>query len=123
MPVRTAIPGTCNLCQETVFGNRIRRHLLRCIEGRIGLSRSRDPGRKDRRRTSLKTAYISIRSPEQPHWLELGVRCNTQLHELDQFLRSLWLECCGHLSHFRIGGATCSVVVPKPGDNWHFEPM
>ena len=23
--------------------------------------------------------------------------------ELDQFLRSIWLECCGHLSAFQIG--------------------
>ena len=60
MPARTSIPGTCSLCQETVPDNRIRRHLLRCIEGRTGLSASRDPGRRDRRRTVLKTAYILL---------------------------------------------------------------
>ena len=92
---RTSIPGTCNLCLETVPGNWIRRHLLRRIETRTGLRPSRDPRRRDRHRTSLKTAYISVRSSEQPHWLELGVRCDVQLHELDQFLRSLWLKCCG----------------------------
>ena len=108
---------------ETVPGNRICRHLLRCIETRTGLRPSRDPSRKDRRRNALKTAYISIRSREQPHWLELGVRCDATLHELDRFLRSLWLECCGHVSHFLIGGATYSAVVPKPGDNWRFDPM
>ena len=123
MPARTTIPGTCNLCRGTVSGNRIRRHLLRCIEARTGLSASRNPGRRDRRRNALKTAYISIRSREQPHWLELGVRSDAQLHELDRFLRSLWLECCGHLSHFQIGGVTYSAVVPKPGDDWRFEPM
>ena len=123
MPVRTEVPGSCNICHETVAGSRIRRHLLRCIETSTGLSPSRDPGKRDRRRTAAKTAYISVRSREQPHWLELGVRCDTQLHELDRFLRSLWLECCGHLSHFRINGVTYSVAVPKPGDRWRFEPM
>ena len=123
MPSSTAIPGTCNLCHTTVPGNRIRQHLLRCIEARTGLSASRAPRSKDRRRNALKTAYISIRSREQPHWLELGVRCDAQLHELDRFLRALWLECCGHMSHFMIGGVAYSAVVPKPGDNWRFEPM
>ena len=101
LPASTEVPGACNLCQGTVPGNRIRRHLLRCIEANAGLSPSRDPGRRDRRRTALKTAYIPVRSGEQPHWL----------------------ECCGHLSHFRIGGVTHSVAVPKPGDRWRFEPM
>ena len=123
MPARTAIPGTCNLCQATVAGNRIRRHLLRCIEARTGLSPSRDPQRRVRRRNALKTAYISVSSKEQPHWLELGVRSDATLDELDRFLRALWLECCGHMSHFEIDGVTYSAAVPKPGDDWIFEPM
>ena len=44
--------------------------LLRCIETNTGLSPSRDPGRRDRRRNALKAGYISVRSREQPHWLE-----------------------------------------------------
>ena len=92
MPVRATIPGTCNICREKVPGNRIRRHLLLCVESRTGLKPSQDPSRRDRRRTSLKTAYISGCSREQPHWLELGVRCDATLNELDRFLRSLWLE-------------------------------
>ena len=116
MPASTAIPGTCNICGETVQGNRIRRHLLRCIETQTGLKPSQDPRRKDRRRTALKTAHISIRSREHPHWLELGIRCDATLHELDRFRRPLWLECCGHLSHFKIAGVIYSVMVPMPGE-------
>ena len=123
MPVRSAIPGTCNICQETVPGNRIRSHLLRCVEDRTGLKPSQDPLRKDRRRTALKTAYISVRHREQPHWLELGVRCDATLNELDKFLRALWLECCGHLSHFKVNVVTYSVMVPMPGERHCFDPM
>ena len=43
MPVRATIPGTCNICQEKVTGNRIRRHLLLCIESRTGLRPSQTP--------------------------------------------------------------------------------
>ena len=123
MPASTAIPGTCNICGETVQGNRIRRHLLRCIETQTGLKSSQDPRRKDRRRTALKTAHISIRSREHPHWLELGIRCDATLHELDRFRRALWLECCGHLSHFKIHGVIYSVMVPMPGERRRFDPM
>ena len=55
--------------------------------------------------------------------MELGVRADTTLHELDRFLRSVWLECCGHLSHFDIEGVVYSVMVPRPGDDFAFLPM
>ena len=67
VPSTTTIAGTCKICLETDVGNRIRRHLLRCIEAYTGRSPSRDLRRRDRRRTSLKTAHISIRSREQSH--------------------------------------------------------
>jgi len=30
------------------------------------------------------------------------------LYDLDSFLRAVWLECCGHLSAFRIGKVSYS---------------
>ena len=87
MAVITTIPGTCCICQQTLPGDRIRRHLLHCIESRTGLNPSQNPHRRDRRRTARKTAHLSVRGKEQPHWMELGVRCDTTLHELDRFLR------------------------------------
>ena len=123
MAVSTAIPGTCYICRQTLPGDRIRRHLLDCIDSRTGLKPSQNPHRRDRRRTSQKTALLSVRGKEQPHWMELGVRCDATLYELDRFLRGVWLECCGHLSHFEIGDDIYSVAVPMPGDRWRFEPM
>ncbi len=91
------IPGICNVCQETLFGSESRSHIARCVETRYGLRATR-AALKGRRRT----VHISVGSPEHPHWMELGVRADTTLHKLDSFLRSVWLECCGHLSHFDI---------------------
>ena len=34
------------------------------------------------------------------YWLQLKVSSNSELEELDQFLRDIWLECCGHMSAF-----------------------
>ena len=43
--------------------------------------------------------------------------------ELDRFLRAVWLECCGHVSHFEIGDAVYSTLVPMPGERWRMDPM
>jgi hypothetical protein len=33
----------------------------------------------------------------------LELNGNARLKELDGYLRSIWLECCGHMSHFTAG--------------------
>ena len=122
MTLRTSVPGICNICGKTLPGNQIRRHLLTCIQTRHGLGTSRTDDGRDRS-PSLYTAHISVRASERPHWIELGVRSDATLHELDRFLRAVWLECCGHLSHFDIGGVVHSTMAPMPGENFLFEPM
>ena len=116
------IPGICHLCRQTVAGHRVRSHLQRCIEERAGLRPARTPRQRDGRRLSLKTAHLSVRAVERPHWLELGVRCDATLLELDAFLRAVWLECCGHLSNFQIDGNIYAVNVPLPGSGRRFQP-
>ncbi len=37
------------------------------------------------------------------YWLLLEMRADDTLESLDSFLRSIWLECCGHLSCFYVG--------------------
>ena len=118
MPTTTAIAGMCHICQQTVAGHRIRRHLSRCIPARVGLTMVQDP----LSHISQRSAHISVRAPGKPHWLELGVRCDVTLRELDKFLRSAWLECCGHLSHFLIDDVIYSVMVPMPWEDRYFEP-
>jgi len=38
------------------------------------------------------------------YWMHLEVPADITLTTLDRFLRDTWLECCGHLSAFEIGG-------------------
>jgi len=38
------------------------------------------------------------------YWLHIEIPANAKLRDLDQFLRDIWLECCGHLSAFEING-------------------
>ena len=37
-------------------------------------------------------------------WLDLEMRGSATLEKLDAYLRAIWLECCGHLSQFTVGG-------------------
>ena len=108
----------CNICRTTLFGNESRGHIARCVEARYDIR-----GIRASLKGRSRTVHISVGSPERPHWMELGVRADTTLHELDRFLRSVWLECCGHLSHFDIAGVVYSVMVPRPGDDFAFLPM
>lgn len=48
-------------------------------------------------------------SKENPgFWLYVSVKKDASLKQLDQFLRDTWVECCGHMSMFRIGEMTYS---------------
>jgi len=56
-------------------------------------------------------------------WLDIAARPEAKLKALDDLLRRVWLECCGHLSEF-YGGARAKVsmsrrldeVLGSPGD-------
>jgi hypothetical protein len=37
-------------------------------------------------------------------WLHLEMPASATLKDLDNYLRAIWLECCGHLSQFSFGG-------------------
>jgi hypothetical protein len=43
------------------------------------------------------------------YWMHLVVPSNAMLKDLDNFLRDIWLECCGHLSAFTIEGTRYSI--------------
>lgn len=41
---------------------------------------------------------------DSDYWLIVEVRDTAALSDLDQFIRDIWVECCGHLSAFEING-------------------
>jgi hypothetical protein len=42
------------------------------------------------------------------YWLHIEMKGTAPLFKLDNFLRAIWLECCGHLSQFTIRGVSYS---------------
>lgn len=44
------------------------------------------------------------------YWIHLAAPVDAPLSKVDDFLRHIWLECCGHLSAFEIAGRRYSVA-------------
>jgi hypothetical protein len=90
--------GKCNLCGETFNKAGMSKHITAC--------RKSHSLKKLEGRGKLRTAnlfHLVIEGSHRPdYWLHLAAPTDTTLRDLDQFLRDIWLECCGHLSAFTI---------------------
>jgi len=91
--------GKCSLCNGTFSKDAMTKHLAACLQTAIPKGRS---GKKEPRKA--KMFHILAEGRYQPeYWLHLEVPATATLTHLDQFLRQIWLECCGHMSAFSIG--------------------
>jgi hypothetical protein len=55
-------------------------------------------------------------------WLDLEMNGAATLKDLDGYLRAIWLECCGHLSQFSIGGWSGDEIAKKNRIDKVFRP-
>ena len=97
--------GKCGLCGETFGKKQMTKHLDSCIKEKSGdedLSAKKKPKKG-------KIFHLVVEGRGQPeYWIHLAVPAQAKLTHLDSFLRDIWLECCGHLSAFNIGGVSYS---------------
>lgn len=87
---RTATKGNCFLCGATLSKASFNKHLLQ----------THDDTAADAQECVLlkvEDAYNKF------YWLYLDMPMSATLKTLDQFLRDIWLECCGHGSAFYVG--------------------
>lgn len=100
MARRKQTRGQCNFCGREMTKSGLSRHLASCAK----------------RQEAIAAAGTKL-GPSQPlyhlrvqdawggdFWLHLEMSGTAALKELDRYLRAIWLECCGHLSRFSIGG-------------------
>ncbi len=104
MPRRKQSRGKCTYCGEEFTKGRVFRHLEACFERLKVIEAS------DNKLGTTETLYhLRVQdSWQSDFWLDLEVRGSATLQELDRYLRAIWLECCGHLSQFSIGGREIS---------------
>jgi pRiA4b ORF-3-like protein len=103
---RQTSKGLCTFCHREFSKAGMSRHLESC-EQRAAMQdviKSRQETKKTR---AFHLVVEGYRSPM--YWMHLEVLAGTTLATLDRFLRDTWLECCGHLSAFTIGGVRYSV--------------
>ena len=93
--------GRCTFCHKELSKASMTRHLVSC-EQRAAMQGERESHQQVKKSKVLHLVVEGYRLPM--YWMHLQVAVDTTLATLDHFLRDTWLECCGHLSVFRIGG-------------------
>ncbi len=87
--------GTCKFCGKDYARTGMTRHLKACKARKAAIAA--EPGPK----TAL--FHLIAQGTYNPqYWLHLEAPADIDLYGLDRFLRNIWVECCGHLSLFRI---------------------
>jgi hypothetical protein len=100
MPRRPENPGTCAYCSEIITKRGVAKHLDKCPRRQEVLHSAEASNRREETLWHLRVqdAY------DKDFWIDLEMVGSAALDKLDEYLRAIWLECCGHLSKFTIGG-------------------
>jgi len=100
MAQRKPTRGKCAFCGREMTRGGLARHLPACPARRQAIEKAnQEPGKP-------QTLYhLQVQDAWQgDYWLHLEMRGTATLAALDHYLRSIWLECCGHMSQFSVGG-------------------
>ena len=85
--------GICKFCSKSISQKESLRHFLSCTPRNQAFENMTQ---------KLVNQWFYIRAELSPYWIDILIPEQWKLDDLDQFLRHIWLECCGHLSNFRI---------------------
>lgn len=97
----TQTRGACAFCGREMTRAGMAKHLGTCGKRAETVAAANEgPGQ------AVRLVHLQV----QPawggdHWLNLEVDGTAPLHEIDEYLRAIWLECCGHMSRFSRGGS------------------
>lgn len=100
--------GKCLFCEKTFSKAGINRHLKTHLAKKLTENK---PG----------TSFLLKVEPDPYYWIQapyflsLWMNGDTKMRYLDDFLRAIWLECCGHMSAF-----TDPKKMSKGGGMWDF---
>lgn len=93
--------GRCAACHGVFAKRQMLPHVGSCPK----LQDSPAPPSKSKRRPAPPGwAHLLVEGPRAgAYWLHMGVNLAAPLEALDDMLRGVWLECCGHMSQFHVG--------------------
>ena len=82
-----ATKGNCYICGIEAGKTQMKNHLLK--------AHGKEAGGQECCLLKIEGAH------DKDYWLLIDVPMESRLSTVDDFLRDIWLECCGHLSAFR----------------------
>ncbi len=100
MPRGKQSKGACAYCGQEIAKGAVGKHLSACPKRHAIISGAehKKVGRETLYHLRVQDAWRS------QSWLDLEMRGSSTLEDLDYYLRGIWLECCGHMSRFSVGG-------------------
>jgi hypothetical protein len=93
--------GECAFCGRVLTRGGLVGHLRACPERAAAIAKGdAGPGR------ARRIFHLQVEDAwSGDFWLHLEMNGAATMERLDRYLRAIWLECCGHLSTYYIGGA------------------
>lgn len=93
--------GACAYCGRMMSRGGMTRHLESCEKRRAAIEAAREGAGGE-----VGLFHLLVQdSYDGTYWLHLEMDGVATLKKLDEYLRAIWLECCGHLSEFHAGAA------------------
>lgn len=89
-----ATKGVCALCNKEYTRAGMSKHLTKCL---INDENATNEKTKPCLHLQVSTSHYAV------YWLHLQIDAKATFERLDDFLRGIWLECCGHMSVFYFG--------------------
>lgn len=94
MAQRTQTKGACRFCSKEMTKNGLSNHFKSC--------KALAQAQNETSEREIENLYhiLVFDKYQNEYWLHLEICGSAMLEELDEYLREIWLECCGHLSQF-----------------------
>lgn len=99
--------GICGLCKERLSKLAMPRHLASCA-----------PVHGSQRGKACTLFHLRVEGAGiADYWIDLEIKGSACLLSLDNLLREVWLECCGHMSAFKINKVSYVSMVDDEFDS------
>ncbi len=99
MAGQTQPEGKCYFCQEIMTRRKLFNHLGKCVKRKEAIEKAEKSNR-----SSQTLFHLRAKHPyANDFWLDLEVKGSASLFDIDEYLKDIWLECCGHMSEFSRG--------------------
>jgi len=107
MSDRQSPVATCYYCGNTYTNRGMARHLKACDARQAAIEEA-----NAQEVPKTRIFHLAIKGSDV-HRLHVEVPGDASLENLDQFLRDIWVECCGHLSQFTIDDVNYTSLVNR----------